>query len=675
VKKALEYAERGWHVFPVPPDTKASFKSEKDYGTKWGMTKDPDQIKRDWRTWPNAGVGIPTGKVNGFFVVEADTKKGHGVDGIKSLRESEETKGKLPQTLMAVSPSGSMHHYFKHPDGEIKIKTDSNVLPGVDVRGDGGMVVAPPTRRDNGQYRWLNEHDIADAPPWLLDLVRDRRGEQTGGSGPQPPAGDGPQPSFAVNMRTIKEINDAAMKRFAAWVPVLFPAAVERDDGWRITSAALGRNLEEDISITFNGIVDFGLHDMGDPQRGRRTPIDLVRAWRHPDLGQAAEWLRQRLGIEVGGNSSVLPAAHHHGEPSANRVTRWAIKSLLPETGMGLLSGQWGTGKTFVALDIAGSVMLKTLEFFIDYRIKRHGGVLFIAAEGVSSIGLRFEAMLAKKLGHSVLDQSPPHPFAWVNFQPQLLKQGASSLIAIAKRESEWMRETHGVDLALIIVDTVAAAAAFDREDDAAQAQTVMGALGSLSAESGAFVLGVDHFGKDIETGTRGSSAKEAYAETVLALVGKREVTGRIADLRMGVRKVRDGDQGRIIPFRLEVIDCGVDEDGDQITTCVVHWEPNRQVNAAGGRPRNHSMMISALSRANKMTISHEGHLVLASRVDHVRDEFKSLLRESQATDLTDNAIKKRWQHARASALEDRVVRSVTFEGHDYLWEIDEEFM
>jgi hypothetical protein len=583
---ALKYAERGWFVFPVPPNTKMSYKSEGNHGTKWGMTKDAEQIKRDFEQWPDAGVGIPTGAVNKIFVFEIDTKEGHGVDGAESLRKLEEDKGQLPQTLMAVSPSGSIHYYFNHPGGEIKIKNVSNVLPGIDVRGDGGMVVAPPTIRKDGQYRWLNDHAIADAQQWLLDLVLDTRRRSSGDGSSSRTSDDGPQPTFDVNRTTIKAINEAAMGNFAKWVRELFPAAIEGNGGYRITSAALGRNLEEDISITPEGIVDFGVADMGDPRRGKRTPAELVQAWKHNDLGQAAEWLRQRLGIEVGGDSGVLPLAYRHGVSNTNHSMQWTIKNLLPRIGVGLLSGQWGAGKTYVALDLAGSVIVIPEDFFIDYRIKRHGGVLFIAAEGVSSIGLRFEAMLAKKLGHPMDDHSPPQPFAWINFQPMLLKLGAADLIAIARREAKWMLETHNVDLALIIVDTVAAAAAFDREDDAAQAQSVMGALGMLSSALDAFVLGVDHFGKNENAGTRGSSAKEAYAETVLALMGKRAVTGKITDLKMGIRKVRDGDSGREIPFRLEVIDCGVDEDGDQITTCVVRWEPNRQQTQAS--PQEH---------------------------------------------------------------------------------------
>jgi hypothetical protein len=171
---ALHYATvYGWKVFPVPPNTKKSYKSaEHSNGAKWGMTNDPAEIQRDWARWPDAGVGLPTGAENGFWVMEADTHAGHAVDGIASLHALEAEHAPLPQTRMAQSPSGSLHYCFKHPGIDIKIKNSASELaPGVDVRGDGGMIVAPPTRRADGQYRWLNAFAFAGPPPWLLALV------------------------------------------------------------------------------------------------------------------------------------------------------------------------------------------------------------------------------------------------------------------------------------------------------------------------------------------------------------------------------------------------------------------------------------------------------------------------------------------------------------------------
>lgn len=74
-------------------------------------------------------------------------------------------------------------------------------------------------------------------------------------------------------------VNEAAMADFGMWVPRLFPSAQEYQEGYRVTSVDLGRDLEEDLSIVPDGIVDFGVADMGDERQGKRTPIDLVLEW------------------------------------------------------------------------------------------------------------------------------------------------------------------------------------------------------------------------------------------------------------------------------------------------------------------------------------------------------------------------------------------------------------
>ncbi|WP_420956606.1 DUF5906 domain-containing protein [Burkholderia gladioli] len=98
-----------------------------------------------------------------------------------------------------------------------------------------------------------------------------------------------------------KNVNDAAMKAFGHWVPVLFPEAIPYRGGFRVTSASLGRALEEDISIVADGIKDFGVADMGDAREGGRTPIDLVIEWMKgatpPSAREAARWLCDRMGV------------------------------------------------------------------------------------------------------------------------------------------------------------------------------------------------------------------------------------------------------------------------------------------------------------------------------------------------------------------------------------------
>jgi len=115
---ALEYAARGWHVFPAPPGEKKSHKSaEYSGGREWGATTDPAEIARDWQRWPQANVGIVCGPKSGLLVIEADTEAAHGTDGIGNLAALIAQNGPLPDTIEALSPSGSWHLYFKWPDG------------------------------------------------------------------------------------------------------------------------------------------------------------------------------------------------------------------------------------------------------------------------------------------------------------------------------------------------------------------------------------------------------------------------------------------------------------------------------------------------------------------------------------------------------------------------------
>jgi hypothetical protein len=173
LETALVYASLNLEVFPVPPGTKKSYKS-KAYsaeGKRWGATKNPDTINSYWAEHPDANIGIPCGKENGFWVLEYDTVSGHGVDGAASLAALEAEFGPMPATRQAESPSGSVHFYFQHPGSDIVGTT--GIRPGIDIRGDGNMVIAPPSVKPGvGAYRWLNDLPAADAPTWLLDLVK-----------------------------------------------------------------------------------------------------------------------------------------------------------------------------------------------------------------------------------------------------------------------------------------------------------------------------------------------------------------------------------------------------------------------------------------------------------------------------------------------------------------------
>jgi hypothetical protein len=167
----LEFIGRyGVPVFPCRPD-KAPLTA---HGFK-DATRDPEQV-RGWSMQnPGCMWGMPTGEESGFLVLDVDRK--NGVDGNEALAALVAKHGPLPETAEALTPSGGRHLYFAQPTG-IKTKSSAGSLgAGLDVRGDGGYVVIPPSVTNGRAYAWEASSDPAEvafaaAPAWLIALCR-----------------------------------------------------------------------------------------------------------------------------------------------------------------------------------------------------------------------------------------------------------------------------------------------------------------------------------------------------------------------------------------------------------------------------------------------------------------------------------------------------------------------
>lgn len=374
-----------------------------------------------------------------------------------------------------------------------------------------------------------------------------------------------------------------------------------------------------------------------------------------------------------------------HGEADPNADRAWLIRNLVFETGKGLFAGQWGAGKTFGVLDMSASAM--TGEPFAGRTVVRTGGVLFIAPEGAFEIPIRLRGLIEGKLrGNAIARafQGAPTvdldnlPFAWIDECPRLVDSDATlHLTAIAQSAAFDMMDRFEVPLVLIIIDTIAAGAGFDDENSAAETQKVMNAMEALSKATGAFVMGVDHFGKVTETGTRGSSAKEAAADVVLAMLGSRTEAGSVSNTRMAVRKVRGARSGYEIPYTLDVVTLGEDRDGDPITTCVLAWESKEgEAKATKERwPKSLKIFRDALLNALAGTgakvrpFGSEGPEVKAVRQSDVRHEFNAAYPadgdgEAQRTE----AKKKAFGRAQKAAVENGLVVSRDVLGMPHLW-------
>ena len=176
LEAALQYLARGWSVIPVRPREKRPLIRWQPYQEK---QPSEDEVTAWFTAHPDANVGIVTGAKSGLVVLDVDPAHG----GDDSLIDLESRHGALPDTVEAQTGGGGRHLYFRHPGGVVPNKV--GLAPGIDLRGDGGLIVAPPSTHPSGRrYVWEVSHhpdDVALAamPDWLLHLVR----------GPRAPAG------------------------------------------------------------------------------------------------------------------------------------------------------------------------------------------------------------------------------------------------------------------------------------------------------------------------------------------------------------------------------------------------------------------------------------------------------------------------------------------------------
>jgi hypothetical protein len=173
---ALDYAARQWSTMPLLSKGKTPLVE----WTKWQQQRATARQIEAWaRTWRYANVGIITGAISNLVVVDLD-----GVEGLAALH-------KFPETARVRTAHG-LHLYFGHPGGLVpnSVKT---VLPGVDIRGDAGYVVAPPSIHETGVvYAWIRpERPLAGLPvlpAWVVESRVEARQEK---AGPTTPAAAG----------------------------------------------------------------------------------------------------------------------------------------------------------------------------------------------------------------------------------------------------------------------------------------------------------------------------------------------------------------------------------------------------------------------------------------------------------------------------------------------------
>ena len=177
VDHALTYAARRVPVFPCNPQPGKSEKAPLVKGGFKVASTDPVQIRRWWRDNPSALIGVPTGPKSGWLVIDPDMpKKPTDADGVANWKALVAEHGAIPATRSHLTQGGGLHLVFRYPDGSgITIAEGLLAGKGINVRGNGGYVIVPPSRMNDGRsYRLADsssEWTLAEAPTWLLDMI------------------------------------------------------------------------------------------------------------------------------------------------------------------------------------------------------------------------------------------------------------------------------------------------------------------------------------------------------------------------------------------------------------------------------------------------------------------------------------------------------------------------
>lgn len=226
----------------------------------------------------------------------------------------------------------------------------------------------------------------------------------------------------------------------------------------------------------------------------------------------------------------------------------WLIKGVLPDAELVVLFGASGSGKTFVALDMAFAVAQGLP--WRGHRTKK-GRVVIIAAEGAGGLTKRVRAY-AKHHDIDLRDVAIDVITAAPNF---LHEEDIAEVLAEIKALGE---------VALVVVDTLAQVTPGANENGAEDMGRALANLRLIREMAGATVMAVHHAGKDASKGSRGWSGIKAAADAQIEVIrhenGQREIH---------LEKMKDGEDGLRFGFRLEIVELGMDADGDLLTSCV----------------------------------------------------------------------------------------------------------
>ena len=229
---------------------------------------------------------------------------------------------------------------------------------------------------------------------------------------------------------------------------------------------------------------------------------------------------------------------------------KWLVKGFLPKANLGVLFGESGSGKSFAMLDLSAAIC-RGLEFWNGHRVSK-GRVLYVVAEGVSGFRQRIKAYCHQqaipRIGMDVIYDITPN---------------LTNVAQITDLISE-IRQREPYDL--IVMDTFAQVMSGADENNGMDVGIALAECKRIARRCDAMVLLVHHSGKDASKGSRGHSSIKAACDVEIKVERSNDTRS------ITTSKMKDGVEGVGYLFKLHTVILGEDEDGDDITSCIVEF-------------------------------------------------------------------------------------------------------
>jgi len=590
---ALDLAQHGFYVFPC--QSKVGCDGDKTpLISSWreSSTYDPELISQWWRRHPHALIAIDCGKSD-IIVIDAD-RHSEEVDGVANLQEILGSDLAIVGCPIVETAGNGLHLYFAQPHQDRFRNSRGALPPGIDVRGDGGYIIAPGSARllGAGWVQRISSPDLLEAkaastlpqlPEKLFrrirklnastirspEAVRVEKFNQFTSSG----TGSRAYALVALKEETNRLTNASRGTRNITLNSVAFRLGsfVARD--WlsraevesALKQACLLNGLSKESPTEVQRTISSGL------LAGINTPHSDLPALKSIEQRSSAIFTDQEETTKNIGdhtkystaNEGLLKGFIFDGDIPPKAPPQ-LVRKLIPQQGICFIGGQSGAGKTFVAIDLAVSLASGT-SFFSHQTLERVG-VVILAAEGAHTLASRIQVARDQKASGNFL------PIAWQADVPNLAdNRRIRDLIARLGAVDVKFRKDHGVRLGAVICDTLAACFAIEDENDNSKAAAVIRYLKELSDRLNIVVIPIHHYGKSAETGLRGASAWRAGSDVVLSVLADRDqVTGKCNNRRLTLAKSRSESEGWQGAFKLTFVPTGNNEDDEETGACYV---------------------------------------------------------------------------------------------------------